>query len=446
MEVREIELDQIIVEERFRQDLGNIDELVASIKEKGLIQPITISTGLRLLAGGRRLEAHKRLGLKSIPAITRGTANIQDEREIELYENIHRKDLTWQERARLEKAIYDLKGRTSLQAVADETGGSKSNTRRHILLAEAMESIPELGKLKDEADAWKALNKIREGIVIGAITKRAQEQASELDEAEASADIAAFKQADTSYRLGDAFDGLDSLWSVGGTPQYFDVAEVDPPYGIDLVQVKRAQGETKSINEDQYQEVEHNDYEEFLADLAHRVHAMLKPDAFCIWWFGITHYNIVREALRRAGFSFSDVPAIWDKGNQGQTNQPNVNLANCYESFFLARKGSPVLIRPGRSNIFSFTPESAGKKIHPTERPIELIQELLRLTTVPGARVLSPFLGSGNTLRAAWSLDMVGLGWDLDKPIRNKFLLRVKEDALAEQLDESEDRGALVQD
>ena len=63
-------IDEIIVDNRMRKDLGDIDHLVISIKENGLIQPILLTavsendlTHYRLVAGHRRLEALRKLGV-----------------------------------------------------------------------------------------------------------------------------------------------------------------------------------------------------------------------------------------------------------------------------------------------------------------------------------------------------------------------------------------------
>jgi len=58
---------------------------------------------------------------------------------------------------------------------------------------------------------------------------------------------------------------------------------------------------------------------------------------------------------------------------------------------------------------------SSEKKIHPTERPIEMIQEVLQTFTQANSRVFVPFLGSGNTLLAANNAQMNAFGFDLDK-------------------------------
>ena len=63
----EILIDKIKVGQRFRKDLGDIDALVTSIVNLGLLQPVVLDSNYRLIAGFRRLEAVKRLGQICIP-------------------------------------------------------------------------------------------------------------------------------------------------------------------------------------------------------------------------------------------------------------------------------------------------------------------------------------------------------------------------------------------
>ena len=73
-----------------------LKELSASIKNIGVIQPITVrkikENSYQLISGGRRLMACKNLGFKNIPAYIR-SANDQESLEMALIENIHRQDL-----------------------------------------------------------------------------------------------------------------------------------------------------------------------------------------------------------------------------------------------------------------------------------------------------------------------------------------------------------------
>ena len=88
----------------------SLKELTTSIKNIGVIQPITVrkvkKNSYQLISGERRLKACKKLELKNIPAYIR-TANDQESLEMALIENIHRQDLDAIEIAMSYKRLID---------------------------------------------------------------------------------------------------------------------------------------------------------------------------------------------------------------------------------------------------------------------------------------------------------------------------------------------------
>lgn len=91
-------IDEIVIGERRRQEYGDIEGLKESIEKYGLLHPIVIDENNHLVAGGRRLEAFRRLGWTSIPVRNIGDLTEMETREVELEENLRRKDLTQLER------------------------------------------------------------------------------------------------------------------------------------------------------------------------------------------------------------------------------------------------------------------------------------------------------------------------------------------------------------
>lgn len=93
----EIPIDQIEPDpNQPRKDLGNIEELSNSISEHGLLSPIIVEclsrNRYRIIAGERRYTACKKSGLRTIPCLVR-TVEEHRRLEIQLVENLHRKDL-----------------------------------------------------------------------------------------------------------------------------------------------------------------------------------------------------------------------------------------------------------------------------------------------------------------------------------------------------------------
>ena len=107
-----ISVEDVLVTERYRQDLGELDDLVSSIVEVGLLNPITVREwhgGYRLVAGERRLSAFKKLGLSEIPArVARDIADARDALIAERDENTARKEMLPSEKTALGMAIEEM--------------------------------------------------------------------------------------------------------------------------------------------------------------------------------------------------------------------------------------------------------------------------------------------------------------------------------------------------
>ncbi|HUI45459.1 MAG TPA: ParB/RepB/Spo0J family partition protein [Nitrospirota bacterium] len=110
--ITEIELDKIIPNEYQPRKVFNDDklnELAASIKEQGVIQPVIVhkaGTGYQLIAGERRWRASRLAGLKTIPALVK-EATKRELLEMALIENIQREDLNPLEAAEAYKRLQD---------------------------------------------------------------------------------------------------------------------------------------------------------------------------------------------------------------------------------------------------------------------------------------------------------------------------------------------------
>ena len=436
MELAIIPISAIQVGERFRMDYGDIDMLAASLKKEGIIQPLAVrrltENTYDLCAGGRRLKACVQAGIADIPVrIYPTTMTDLELRAVELMENVARKDLTWDEAARLRKEIHlvyesihgkktstsaDAKG-WSQRDTAELLGKSVGGVAEDINLAHALEVFPQLKEAKTKSDATKLLKKLQEEMVLSEISKRA-----------------AGKTANTPlehihrglidrYMIMDFFDGVKKVPN-----NAVDIIEIDPPYGIDLAGIKKINDSAKTGTKD-YNEVSVTEYVPFLNSLFKECHRVMSENSWIICWFAYEPwFEFVYQAMVRNGFQGSRVPAIWIKeGSTGQTNHPDKYMGSVTEPFFYMRKGSPVIARQGRPNVFAYKTVSANSKIHPTERPVELIQDVLQTFAWEGARLMIPFLGSGNTMLAAANLGITGFGYDLAQEYKDAYTLRVME-------------------
>jgi ParB family chromosome partitioning protein len=103
-------INEIRIGKRVRIDEGDILTLMQSLKKFGQLNPIIVDSDYELIAGFRRLEAAKRLGWSTVKAIVVEGPTDAEKIEIELEENLQRKDLTDEEVAegtrRLDKLLH----------------------------------------------------------------------------------------------------------------------------------------------------------------------------------------------------------------------------------------------------------------------------------------------------------------------------------------------------
>jgi ParB family chromosome partitioning protein len=88
--------------------MGDIEALAESLKRYGQISPIVISEKNVLIAGGRRLEAAKYLGWHSISAVISESSGELARLELEIEENMQRRDFNMEEVAEATKKLYRL--------------------------------------------------------------------------------------------------------------------------------------------------------------------------------------------------------------------------------------------------------------------------------------------------------------------------------------------------
>ena len=126
-------------------DEAALDELTASIREKGIIQPLVVRQrdrgGFVLIAGERRLRAATRLGLKDIPVVVKDVAS-EEAYELALIENIQRQDLNAIEEASAYARLLKQPGMTQ-QSLATRLGKPRptiANAVRLLKLAPSLQA------------------------------------------------------------------------------------------------------------------------------------------------------------------------------------------------------------------------------------------------------------------------------------------------------------------
>jgi ParB/RepB/Spo0J family partition protein len=420
--------DILVPDDRQRQDLGDLSELKDSIDEVGQIQPIVVeiassdegTSHYRLVAGHRRLEACRELEI-FVDAIFWHDLTEFERARIELDENIRRKQLSWHERDAAEKRIVLIAADQgmSLRSVAASMESSAGGLSDRVAMADAVEVFPQLKECKSRHEAAKTLKNLMHQELIDEQMRREKEKADGEIKKPDELDLSVFD----GKMLSGTF-GVDSKSYAEGSA---DIVVFDPPFGIELQDVKQkdysaeASQQTEGIYKDSREA-----FVELFPTWLTEIYRLMATNSHLWVFFGIEWYPFVAQTLHTLNFKYDKIPYIWHKqGSSGQTNNPNYYAGRVYETFMFAWKGEQTLARRGLPNVIEAPVIPSSEKIHETEKPLLLLDNILRRSYWPGACVLDPMFGSGSTFRALMGLGTTKFfGWELSKEKRDRSLLK----------------------
>lgn len=392
-----IPLDNIDISgDRYRKDFGDLNALALSINQFGLLQPIVVEEAgegrFRLIAGERRYRAHQILKKEEIEATLKGELNDLQRTQLELEENLHRKDFTWQEEVAIKARIHALQqemfgakttGRSSSEWTINDTAAlinqSKTVVAADIELARGLKVYPELSKEKNKTSAFKTLKKLEEQRMREVVARRMRERGVPA-------------QVGSKVIHGDCTVELKKL------PDHsVHLVVTDPPYGIDFNEIVEDEGNHLNFADDKSGSF---DTIELMLTELQRV---MKPDSSIFMFCSVTFTEQLKEMLKKYGFDPDPMPLIWYKSNLGggRVNVPDRDSARVYEAILFARRGKRALIKQGAPNVLAYEVLHHSKKLHPTEKPTALLRELITRASIEGEVVLDPCAGSGSTLVAA---------------------------------------------
>ncbi len=133
-----------------RQVMGDLSELIASIAEKGLLEPLVVrqrGDRFQIVAGERRYQAAVQVGLAELPVVIRDVDDTEM-LELALIENIQRKDLTAFEEAEALGGLAERCGYTH-EDLARRLGTSRTSVTESLALMNMPEEVRNLCRLAD---------------------------------------------------------------------------------------------------------------------------------------------------------------------------------------------------------------------------------------------------------------------------------------------------------
>lgn len=210
---------------------------------------------------------------------------------------------------------------------------------------------------------------------------------------------------------GDFRDLLGSLPS--GT---VDLVLTDPPYTISRPTGFAKLGDRSvarfAVSMD-FGQWDHDNID--LDALSEGMFRVLRKSGTALVWYDLWKLSHLAEAMTRAGFKMLRL-LIWEKTNPVPLNMKSTYLSNSREVALVGVKvGKPTFNDQYHNGVYSYPiPRHNGHRIHPTQKPLNLFTELVRVHSLPGDLVVDPFLGSGTTAVAAVESGRMFYGGDID--------------------------------
>jgi site-specific DNA-methyltransferase (adenine-specific) len=192
-----------------------------------------------------------------------------------------------------------------------------------------------------------------------------------------------------------------------------DIVLTDPPYGISYISNRSIYDESitkRGLLNDGKDEA--FDLLDKTCEILHRKTALNSHLYFFCSWSVYTKF----ESIISKYFTIK-TPIIWDKGNKGSGDLEN-DWGNQTEIIIFCVKGKK-LVNHRRGNIINVSRLHSSKMIHPTQKPTELIKEILEVSYIDGDFIVDPFMGSGSTIKACMDINAKCLGIELDKEMFN---------------------------
>ncbi len=142
---------------------------------------------------------------------------------------------------------------------------------------------------------------------------------------------------------------------------------------------------------------------------------VLKTGGTAIVWYDFWKLSHLAEAMQKANFKMLRV-LIWEKTNPVPLNMGSTYLSNPREIAVVGVKGGKPTFHGSYDNgVYRLPiPRHNGKRVHPTQKPLGLFENLVEKHSNQGDLVIDPFLGGGTTAIACHNKDRRFAGCDKD--------------------------------
>lgn len=452
-------LDDILVEDRLRVDLGDVEELAESVRDNGLLQPLVVERRVdgetvkySLRCGGRRYAALTLLRTNKVPnpnpseydKVSVRIYNEMPEHQrivIEIEENLRRKDLGWLEKTigivryhKASKRAALLNGeKWSQQMTGDLLNMDQASVSVAFTVYDAIQAGNE--KVRDAESLTEALKVITSGELDAAqaeqmrrITLKRQEvkevrhdvsavdatlprvssilvQSANKNQPETVADKVQFtkEQIADFYHQGDCLELIPKI----AAQQTINHIICDPPYGIDMDNlvmegVERI-AETHTVEGNL----------ELIPAFLEVAYEAIAIDGFLCMWYDLDHHEKIAKWATDIGWKVQRWPLVWCKTSTCRNSAAQYNITKSTEVCYFMRRSSNSVIKCKQSRNY-IEAGSVATAHHPFVKPFELWDYLLDTVSSPNQSILDPFAGEGSSLAAAFKKGRLPIGCEVD--------------------------------
>lgn len=422
---KRVPLDQISVERPNRQRTQiSTTNLEQSITRFGVLHPIIVSrdsTPYKLIAGERRYETSKKLGLPDIPCRFADELSPEEMQIVELDENLKRSDLSWQDSVRAQGRIHELYLSTNekwtMTHTAKELGYDPSSMSKILRVFKDLDS----SKIKDAPTFAAAYNfcartdergmeaavelileagRETEGGPPDLFTAQMQALFDDLPEEIKSEATPRPPQVAAKPVQPDAILCADFIeWASTYSGPKFNFIHFDPPFGVEVFAGKQSGYETLETTYDDSEKV----FWTLLEALCASRNRLMQTACHIMFWFSMDYYTEIKVAMAKHApeFSINPFPLIWHKSDGSSIlPDPRRGGRRSYETAFLMSRGDRFVVKPV-ANLYS---APTNKAIHPHSKPEPMLRHFFQLFVDEHTLMLDPTCGSGSSVRAAESM------------------------------------------
>ena len=422
----------------------DIDQLAASIDRDGLLHPITIHADGKLVAGERRLLAHKKLGKEQIRAQIFERLPYADAYRIELQENIARRQLPWQDEARAVMIYHEMKlkisqGEWTLLATANDLGTSKTTIHRALTVAKYLtdeevmgcQSIdgalnlikgraeranaaaaargleiahaapkPVIDKNLSKEDKGKALLSMFNASDSGEAASDVEEDVALIEAGEIAAASLKQHEAKQAAAVKQPIITANFLeWVETYEGPAFDVLHVDFPYGKDY------HGSGTRMTGRAHIAPTYSDSPDVMWELVEALitwqDKLALPVAHMLFWMDMEFYDGLKTTFSNAGWKLAQpYPLIWHKPYQGVAADVKRRPRHTYETALLFSRGDRKLVKLDQ-DVFVGRKE---ENLHISQKSEDMLTQFLGMLVDENTAVFDPTCGSGSALAVARKL------------------------------------------